>query len=74
MPKSFAARDHYPTERADAVADETPALLTEYPPKGCVVLLELTSAQLLALAGGKLVIYEGERETLLIGSTHAERR
>lgn len=71
MPRPFAARDHYPTERADVVAEETPALLTEFVPKR-TVLLELTPAQILALAGGKLIAYEGEHETLLIGSAHAQ--
>ena len=69
MPKPFAARDHYQIERADAVALETPALLAEFPPKR-TLLLELTPAQILALASGKLIAYEGEHETLLIGTTH----
>lgn len=73
MPSPFFARDHYPVERADSVQDETPTLLRDHPPKR-TVLLELTPLQVLALAGGQLVIYEGERETLLIGIAHAERR
>ena len=73
MPSPFFARDHYPTERPDAVTDETTTLLRDYPPKR-TVLLELTPAQVLALAGGRLIVYEGERETLLIGAADAQRR